>query len=112
MTTQVLNNKIVNLFKIIYNVLEDMKYHANSNTEKGNRYNYLKNIYINGVDKYYNKIISNTFDSYDFYDFQGNISYLKDFETYGELNEWILSGMSKKEQDEFFKSESDQPDSP
>jgi hypothetical protein len=107
MTTQVLN-----LFKMICNVLEDMKHHANSNTEKGNRYNYLKNIYLKGVDKYYNKIISNTFDSYDFYDFQGNISYLKDFETCGELNEWILSGMSKKEQDEFFKSESDQPDSP
>ena len=112
MTSNVLNDKLVNLFKMIGYVLEDMKHHSNNNNEKGNRYNYLKNIYLNGIDKYHNKIISKSYDSYDFYDFDGKISYLKDFESQNELNEWILSGMSKKEQDDFFKSESDQPDSP
>ena len=109
MTTQVLNDACILLFSIIPNVLEDMKHYNNEKSNKGNRYNYLKNIYEYGIDNYNYKIKLN---SHDFVDMDENICYLKDFKTSIELNEWILSGMSKKEQDDFFKPDSDQPDSP
>ena len=105
MATNVLNDKYTNLFKMIPYVLEDMKHYNNEQSIKGNRYNYIKELFTNGM----RKLIE---DIPDFIDFDGNKCYLKDFEIERELNEWILSGMSKKEQDEFFKSESDQPDSP
>jgi len=110
MTTQELIDKYVYLFSMLKNVLIDMKhYNENKNTnDKSIRYTYLKNIYLAGIENYNNKINNNI---YDFKDFNNNSCYLKDFETENELNEWILSGMSKKEQDEFFLSGSESPDS-
>lgn len=109
MSTHVLNDKYSNLFKIISNVLEDMKHYNNDPSPKGNRYNYIKNIYKNGINKCIEN--ENTPDFKDFKDFEGNNCYLKDFENDRELCEWIISGLSKKEQDDFFKSESDEEDS-
>ena len=106
MTAHVLNDKYTNLFKMISYVLEDMKHYNNEQSIKGNRYNYIKNIYINGMNK-----CKENENTPDFIDFEGNNCFLKDFETDRELCEWIISGMSKKEQDEFFKSESDAEDS-
>jgi hypothetical protein len=104
MTTNVLNDKYTNLFKMIPFVLEDMKHYNNEQSIKGNRYNYIKELFSNGMRKSIENIP-------DFIDFEGNNCYLKEFETERELCEWIISGMSKREQDEFFKSESDEQDS-
>jgi hypothetical protein len=90
----------------------DMKHYNNINNntnDKYVRYTYLKNVYLSGIEIYNNKINNNICD---FRDFNNNLCYLKDFETENELNEWILSGMSKKEQEEFFIPESEVPDSP
>jgi hypothetical protein len=112
MTTQELIDKYTSLFNMIQNVLIDMKHYNdiknNDTNDKFIRYRYIKNIYLDGIESYISKINKNI---EDFKDFHNNPCYLKDFENENELNEWILSGMSKKEQDEFFLSGSESPDS-
>ena len=113
MTIPNLIDKYAYLFSMLQNVLVDMKHYndiKNDNkNDKFTRYTYLKNIYLSGIENYNNKINKNIEDFKDFYN---NPCYLKDFKSENELNEWILSGMSKKEQDEFFIPESETPDSP
>ena len=112
MTIPKLVDKYTHLFSMLQNVLIDMKHYNdiknNNRNDKFIRYIYLKNIYLSGIENYNNKINENI---EDFKDFHNNPCYLKDFENENELNEWILSGMSKKEQDEFFISGSESPDS-
>jgi hypothetical protein len=94
----------IGFFKLIPPVLEQFKHYdsGNSNCEKSKRYKYLKQVYNSGIDKYTKSILDLTPDFFDF----GTPSFLIDFEKHSELSEWILSGLNKKSQDEFFDSKS------
>ena len=103
----------IRLFNLIPDTLNKFKYLNNEatnfiNNDKKIRYNYLNDIYHNiGLDKYYDMI---TFESPDFYD-DNEPSFLFHFETFFELNEWIISGLNKNNQDKIFNNiDSDEED--
>ena len=101
------------LFNWIPTVLNDMIYpNIPMNEGKLFRLEILNSIYNKGIEEYYNTINENTPDFYCSLDGSEKI-YLVDFQTESELREWVISGMSKKEQDLFFieSSEEDSCDS-
>jgi len=95
------------LFKFIPETLDEFKGYSNDNSHKGLRYKYLNYIWNRGITQYYKTIGEQT---PDFWEGSDKV-YLVDFETQLELNEWIISGLSKKDQDELFAHDSG-PDSP
>ena len=100
------------LFNWIQIILNDVKYpNIPINSDKLFRLEFLRSIYNGGLEKYYNTINEETPDYY--VHSKSEKVYLVDFQTEFELREWIISGMSKKEQDQFFigSSEEDSCDS-
>lgn len=100
------------LFNWIPTVLNEMKYpNIPINSDKLFRLEFLRSIYNGGFENYYNKINEETPDYY--VHSKSEKVYLVDFQTESELREWVISGMSKKEQDQFFigSSEEDSCDS-
>lgn len=96
------------LFNWIPTVLNEMKYpNIPMNSEKLFRLEFLQSIYNGGVDKYYTTIDEYTPDYYN----ESEKIYLVDFETESELREWVISGMSKKDQNEFFNTEAEEEES-
>jgi len=101
------------LFNWIPTILNEMKYpNIPMNQEKLFRLEILRSIYNGGLEKYYSTINENTPDYYCSLNGSEKI-YLVDFQIESEVREWVISGMSKKEQDEFFigSSEEDSCDS-
>jgi len=94
-----LHSYVNRLFGMIPNVLKEMNHYDKSECDKGKRYKYLKTIYECGPKLYMKHLETN---NHDFFDIQYNKCYLKDFAKEIELKEWILSGLSKNEQDDFF----------
>jgi len=95
------------LFTFIPETLDEFKEYSLDNSYKGLRYKYLNYIWNKGITQYYKTITEQT---PDFWEGSEKV-YLVDLETQLELNEWIISGLSKKSQDEVFAHESE-PDSP
>ena len=95
------------LFTFIPETLDEFKKYSLDNSHKGLRYKYLNYIWNRGITQYYKTITDQT---PDFWEGSDKV-YLVDFETQLELNEWIISGLSKKSQDEIFTHDSG-PDSP
>jgi hypothetical protein len=98
----------IRLFTFLPETLESFKHYENDKSEKGLRYKYLIFIFNQGLNEYYKTIDDNTPDFYD----ETEPSFLVDFEYPLELHEWVLSGMNKKNQNEFFNSIEDDCDSP
>ncbi len=93
------------LFDWIPIVLSEMKYpNITMNSDKLFRLEFLQSIYNGGLEKYYTTINENTPDYYDGIE----KIYLVDFETESEIREWVISGMSKKDQNEFFNTEEEE----
>jgi len=95
------------LFDWIPTVLNEMKYpNIPMNSDKLFRLEFLRTIYNGGLEKYYKTITEETPDYYAHS--KSEKIYLVDFETESELREWVISGMSKKDQNEFFNTEEEE----
>jgi len=87
---------ITKLFIFLPDTINFFSDYINDNSAKGARVRYLLNIYNNGITEFTKNINTNDIGKK-----------LIEFEKVKELDEWIISGLSKKEQDEIFNSESE-----
>ena len=91
-----INKKITYFFIILPNTILHFSNYLNENSLKGQRVRILSNIFNIGITEFTKNINQN--ETY---------KELLEFEKAKEIDEWIISGLSKKEQDELFNSDSE-----
>jgi len=88
--------KITYFFIILPDTILHFSNYLNENSSKGNRIRILADIFNNGITEFTKNLNENEI-----------FKQLLEFEKAKELDEWIISGLTKKDQDELFNSDSE-----
>ena len=91
-----INKKISYFFIVLPDTILHFSNYLNENSLKGQRVRILADIFNNGITEFKKNINKN--EAY---------KNLLEFENAKEIDEWIISGLTKKEQDELFNSDSE-----
>ena len=90
------NKRITYFFIILPDTILHFSNYLNENSLKGHRVRILDNIYNIGITEFTKNINKNEI-----------YKNLIEFNKEKELDEWIISGLTKKEQDDIFQSENE-----
>ena len=91
-----INKKITYFFIVLPDTILHFSNYLNENSLKGQRVRILTDIFNNGITEFTKNVNQNEI-----------YKNLLEFEKAKEIDEWIISGLNKKEQDELFNSDSE-----